>query len=199
MAEITTAGDVNDESVAKHIAGKFNVNKEVASSAAQNAKYGSAPLLFWAAYGGHEKAIAALLKAGAKKDVKSKTNETPLQIAVRKERSDAVIKLLGGVPKPAAAPAAAAAKPAAAPAAKPAAAAAAKPAAAAAAKPAAAPAAKPAAAPAAKPAAAPAAKPAAAPAAKPAAAPAAKPAAAPAAKPAATAAAAPKPALGKKA
>lgn len=184
MAEIKSAGDVNDANVTKHLAGKFAADKQVSSDAKQNEKYGACTLLWWAAYGGHAGAAAALIKAGANKAFKSKTGESCLDIAVRKDKSDEVIKLLGGTPKPkvAAAPAAAAAKPAAAPAAAKPAAAAAKPAAApAAAKPAATPAAaKPAAAPAAaKPAAAPA-KPAAAPA-KPAAAPA-KPAAAPAKK-----------------
>lgn len=174
MAEIKSAGDVNDANVTKHLAGKFPVDKLVASDAKQNEKYGACSLLWWASYGGHAGAVAALIKAGANKGFKSKTGESCLDIAVRKDKSDEVIKLLGGTPKPKAAPAAApaAAKPAAAPAAsaKPAATptAAAKPAAAAAtAKPATAPAAaKPAAAAAAKPAAAPtAAKPAAAPAA----------------------------------
>ena len=168
MAEIKTAHDVNDANVKKHLAGKFPADKTVSSDAKQNEKYGAATLLWWAAYGGHEGAAADLLKAGAKKDFKAKNGESCLDIAIRKDKSDVVIKLLGGTPKPKPAPAATAAAPAAA--AKPAAApaAAAKPAAApaAAAKPAAAPAAKPAAAPAAKPAAAPAAKPAAAPAKK---------------------------------
>lgn len=170
MAEIKTAHDVNDDNVAKHLAGKFPVDKQVASDAKQNEKYGAATLLWWSAYGGHSKAAAALVKAGANKGFKAKNGESCLEIAIRKDKSDDIIKLLGGTPKPKPAPAAAApaAKPAAAPAAG------AKPAAApAAAKPAATPAAKPAAAPAAKPAAAPAAKPAAA-AAKPAAAPAKK-------------------------
>ena len=160
MAEIKTAHDVNDANVTKHIAGKFPVDKQVTSAAKQNDKYGAATLLWWAAYGGHEGAVAALLKAGANKNFKAKTGESCLEIALRKDKSDVVIKLLGGTPKPKTAPTASpptAGKPAAAPAAaKPGAApaAAAKPPAAAAAKPAAA-AAKPAAA-AAKPAAAPA-------------------------------------------
>lgn len=137
MAEIKSAGDVNDANVKKHLAGKLPADKLVSSDAKQNEKYGAATLLFWAAYGGHAGAVADLLKAGAKKDFKAKNGETPLAIAIRKDKSDDVIKLLGGTPKPKTAPAAAApaaaAKPAAAPAAaKPAAAAAAKPAAAAA-------------------------------------------------------------------
>jgi ankyrin repeat protein len=125
MAEIKVAGDVTDENVKKHIAGKFPVDKTVSSAAKQNEKYGPCTLLWWAAYGGHPVAVADLLKAGAKKDFKAKNGETPLMIATRKEKSDEVVKLLGGTPKPkpVAAPAAAAAKPAAA-AAKPAAAAA---------------------------------------------------------------------------
>ena len=147
MADIIkSAADVYDANVKKYLAAKGAADKTVASTAKQNEKYGACTLLWWASYGGHEGAIADLQKAGAKKDFNSKTGENSLAIATRKQRSDTVIKLLGGTPKPKPAPAAAAAKPAAAAPAKPAATAAAKPAAAAA-KPAPA-AAKPAAVPA---------------------------------------------------
>ena len=119
------------------------MNKEVSSAAAQNEKYGACSLLWWASYGGHKEAVAALLKAGAKKDFKSKHGEDCVAIALHKDRAfalhgtrharapacteltsralykkdDDVVVMLGGKVPPKPAPAPAAAKPAAAPAA----------------------------------------------------------------------------------
>ena len=90
-AQITLAGQVNYESVLKHIAGKFKVDMEVASTAAQNAKYGSCSLLWWASYGGHKDAVTALLKAGADKNFKSINGDDCTSIALHKGHEDIVI------------------------------------------------------------------------------------------------------------
>lgn len=92
--EITKAADVTEEKLIKHIAGKFDVNKMVSSDSPQNSKYGASPLLFWAAYGGHARSIDLLLKAGARRDLKGPSNETPLEVCIRKQRSEECIQLL---------------------------------------------------------------------------------------------------------
>ena len=47
-AEIMKAAQVNDEGVKKHLAGKFKVDKEVASDHAPNTEaYGTPTILWW--------------------------------------------------------------------------------------------------------------------------------------------------------
>ncbi|KAH9247226.1 hypothetical protein BASA81_015169 [Batrachochytrium salamandrivorans] len=98
--EIAKASDVTEDNVIKHLAAGFDPNRLVGSDSPQNAKYGAASLLFWAAYGGQDKTIELLIKAGAKPDFKSKTGETALEVCTRKQRSEECIQLLKAAPLP---------------------------------------------------------------------------------------------------
>lgn len=98
--EIAKASDVTEDNVIKHLAAGFDPNRLVGSDSPQNAKYGAASLLFWAAYGGQDKTIELLIKAGAKPDLKSKTGETALEVCIRKQRSEECVQLLKAAPVP---------------------------------------------------------------------------------------------------